>query len=284
MSYNIRLKRLLDFGFYPNELPPTFRTQNFSSVSKNFAPPLPYVGSTTYFDGATFRGNIRTFGVVNPCNYFLLSSHISNHWKEISQTFRMSQFSGSRLKFPRDLKTAGRAFSDASLSSRRKQQEHLASLFPIILQLDINRFYGSIYSHSIPWAVLGKEQAKAMRSKKKLRDHWSDELDKFLRNSNLTQTIGIPIGPDTSRIISEIILSRIDKELISKASNIQSQQIYHNIDDYQIGDFEMHSLELAQSHFGRVVSRYELRINDFKTNLKQGIEFSPDNFKQHFMC
>ncbi len=280
-SRNNRLTRLLDRGFYPVELPPPFRTVGFSSIHSSLVPPPRYHGSTTFYDGATFRGPLRTFGVINPVNFLLLSQFIADRWTEIVDIYKLSRCSGSRPKFPK-LSSPGRAIETASLASKRKSQRHLASSFPVILSLDINRFYGSIYTHSIPWAVLGKDQAKLMLRSGNLSGHWSDTLDMLVRNCNQGQTIGLAIGPDTSRILSEIILSRIDAELTATGSGLSSQQIYHNIDDYQFGCLGVGNAEDTQSRFVRTVSRYELRLNDFKTSVDHGISFSPSNFQRHF--
>ena len=163
-------------------------------------------------------------------------------------------------------------------------QRHLASVYPVILSLDINRFYGSIYTHSITWSVLGKREAKRRHRSRTLTGHWSDKLDRLVRNCNQQQTIGIPIGPDTSRIVSELVLSRIDAELTSTGSGLASPQIYHNIDDYQIGCIGISEAEDAQSRFVRTISRYELRLNDFKTSVDHGLMFAPANFQRHFDC
>lgn len=248
---------------------------------QRFTPPATYSGSTTFFDGATFRGVLRTFGVVNPVNYFMLASFLAENWRHISAIYRKSSCSGSRPKFPKAA-ADGRAIEAASLTTKRKSQQHLASSYPIILSLDINRFYGSIYTHSIPWAVLGKSEAKRLYRLNKLKDHWSDDLDKLVRNCNQRQTVGIPIGPDTSRIISELLLSRIDAELCATGTGIAANQVYHNIDDFQIGVNDVGAAENAQSHFVRTISRYEFRLNDFKTSLDHGIDFVPSNFQRHF--
>lgn len=280
-SSRTRLIRLLDRGFYPIELPPPFKTRSFSDVRDSLPTPNNYYGSTTFFDGSTFRGPLRTFGVINPVNYLLLSKFIAEYWGDIGGVFRLSGCSGARPKFP-TLSSDGRAIETASLANKRKSQRHLASVYPVILSLDINRFYGSIYTHSIPWSVLGKKEAKRRHRNRTLRGHWSDTLDTLVRNCNQQQTIGIPIGPDTSRIISELILSRVDVELTSTGSGLSSPQIHHNIDDYQIGCIGLGDAENAQSRFVRTISRYELRLNDFKTSVDHGLSFSPSNFQRHF--
>lgn len=280
-SPRTRLIRLLDRGFYPIELPPPFRTRNFSAVRNSLTPRNNYHGSTTFYDGATFRGQLRTFGVINPANYLMLSKFIADNWSEIARALRISSCSGARPRFP-TINSDGRAIETASLANKRMSQRHLASAYPVILGLDINRFYGSIYTHSIPWSVLGKEEAKRRHRNRSLQGHWSDTLDKLVRNCNQQQTVGIPIGPDTSRIISELILSRIDAELTSARSSLASTQIYHNIDDYQIGCIGLAEAENAQSSFVRTISRYELRLNDFKTSVDHGPSFTPSNFQRNF--
>ena len=253
---NTRLIRLLDRGFYPIELPPPFRTRNFGKVRNLFQPSIKYAGSTLFYDGGTFRGQIRQFGIINPINYFLLARFLAHHWPDITAVYRLSAFTGSRPKFPA-LGSPGRAIQDASIAEKRRNQQHLAGSFPIVLALDINQFYGSIYTHSIPWAVLEKRQAKLLFRSHSLQGHWSDNLDRLVRNCNQQQTIGIPIGPDTSRIISELILSRIDTEIVAKGTGIGPNQVYHNIDDYQIGISDIAAAEEAQSRFVRTISQYE---------------------------
>lgn len=281
MSKRTRLTRLLERGFYPSELPPTFGTRKFASAIGILAPAANYAGSTTYFDGATFRGHLRTFGVINPVSFYLLGDFIADNWSQISRIYGLSSCSGVRPAFP-PLAASGRAIGTGSLGAKRKRQRHLASVYPVILDLDINRFYGSIYTHSIPWAVLGKEVAKARYRARTLNGHWSNTLDTLVRGCNQTQTIGIPIGPDTSRIVSEIILSRIDAELTAPGSGLSSTQIFHAIDDYQFGVLSQYEAEDAESRFVRVISRYGLRLNDFKTSVQQGLSFAPSNFQRHF--
>ena len=280
-SASTRLNRILHRGFYPAELPPTFRTKRFNRHSLALTSSPKYSGSTLFFDGATYRGTLRTFGVINPINYFLLSKFLAHQWSDISKVYRMSMSSGEKPTFSTNT-SSERGIDRQTLTSKRKRQHHMASNFPIVLSLDINRFYGSIYTHSIPWAILGKREAKRRLARKTLKNHWSDELDTLVRNCNQSQTVGVPIGPDTSRIVSEIILSRIDADLTAPATDVSHSRVFHNIDDYQIGAFDQSEVESAQSQFVRTISRYELRLNDSKTSVDHGMKFSPTNFQVHF--
>ena len=280
-SQRTRMIRLLDRGFYPDELPPPFQTKNFSSVLEVLKPPKDYRSNTIFFNGSRFDGMIRTFGIINPISYFLLCEHIANNWVNIVKVFKLSNCNVKKPKFP-SVNASGRAIEYASLTYQKINQNHLASFFPIIVNLDINRFYESIYTHSIPWAVLGKDKAKGQLHSQDFTEHWSNKLDIFARNSNDQQTIGLPIGPDTSRIISELILSRIDYDILSNNKAIRSTQIYHNIDDYQIGAYSSNEADNAQSGFVRAISNYGLRLNDFKTNTDYVTKFLPEKFQTHF--
>lgn len=91
------------------------------------------------------------------------------------------------------------------------------------IETDISLCFPSVYSHAIPWALVGKAQAKVNRT----NNHWFNKIDRDLRNCTDAETHGILIGPDASNLIAEILLTRIDKELISAG-----YRYIRNIDDY----------------------------------------------------
>ena len=90
------------------------------------------------------------------------------------------------------------------------------------VQADISNFYPSIYTHSVCWALVGKDVSKKDRDDQK----WFNKIDKAIRSCQDRESIGIHIGPDTSGIIAEIILSQIDKEL-------KDFNFIRHIDDYK---------------------------------------------------
>ena len=174
---NFRLSRLLDSGFYPAELPPSFRTIGFGNVRETFEPPEKYVGATGYFEGATFRGNLRTFGIINPINYFNLSKFIAEFWPKLVDVYKLSSCSGSRPKFPARKDKSGRAILTAPLAHKRKSQSHLASSFPVILSLDINKFYGSGTATMLPEEFVAED---GRQTDFMLCDEYADPPDKPL--------------------------------------------------------------------------------------------------------
>ena len=86
----------------------------------------------------------------------------------------------------------------------------LAMNFKNVLHTDISGCYGSIYTHSIAWALHDKDHAKAHRSDKELL---GNRIDKLIRDTNDGQTNGIPEGSVLMDFIAEIILGYIDSEL-----------------------------------------------------------------------
>ncbi len=101
--------------------------------------------------------------------------------------------------------------------------------YEAMVQIDVNKCFDSIYTHSLPWAVLGKDQTKFKLDEAKKT--FGDRFDTLMRNLNHNETNGIVIGPEFSRIFAEIILQSVDFELITKLS--EKENLTHKI-DYEI--------------------------------------------------
>src|SRR3546814_11832432 len=93
----------------------------------------------------------------------------------------------------------------------------LLSTYGRYVKTDSTRVYPSIYTHSIAWAILGKAHVKASHHTTAFKGHFANHLDKAVGAGQEGQTIGIPIGPDTSRIIAELRSEerRVGKECVS---------------------------------------------------------------------
>lgn len=97
-----------------------------------------------------------------------------------------------------------------------------------LIRTDVANFYGSVYSHSIPWALHGKDVAKSRQSDDSLV---GNKIDRYVRNAQEGQTIGIAVGTDASFLIAEIILSAVDQLLLSEYPSVIGFRFY---DDYEI--------------------------------------------------
>ena len=89
-------------------------------------------------------------------------------------------------------------------------------------------------------------------------------MDTLLRSINVNQTMGIPIGPDCSLLIAEIILGAIDKELARKIKKIRGIRF---IDDYEFAAIQRSDAETIASQLQSILSKFDLALNPSKTRI-----------------
>jgi hypothetical protein len=160
-------------------------------------------------------------------------------------------------------KASGRAVDgrlSQSARSEEAQQKRLGRRF--VLQADVSRFYSSIYTHSIPWAMHTKATAKANKKQTLL----GNRLDALVRLGQDEQTIGIPIGPDTSLVIAEMIMQRCDQYLASKVPGVRG---FRFIDDFELSFMTQAEAEEAHQRLEACLSDYELALNPRKTSIRE---------------
>lgn len=92
---------------------------------------------------------------------------------------------------------------------------HLESKYKYCMTLDIAKCFYHIYTHSISWSVKGKIYSKAYQRSESLEN----SFDKLMQHCNYNETNGIVVGPEMSRIFSEIILQDIDLKIIRDLKN-----------------------------------------------------------------
>lgn len=135
-----------------------------------------------------------------------------------------------------------------------------------ILYSDISRFYSTIYTHAIPWALYGKNWSKGNMFTAAFKASLGNQLDVKVRKGASNQTIGIPIGPDTSRIISEIIAIAIEERYRELSGN-SLDSVFRYVDDWFIGFNTAMESEMALSHLSRACTEFELELNIEKTRI-----------------
>jgi len=135
----------------------------------------------------------------------------------------------------------------------------------------------SIYTHSITWAAYGKEKVKGQL--KLFEGSLADRLDVLVRACNRNQTVGIPIGPETSRILAEIVSSRIDDDLRHVLTGVALESVDRLQDDWFIGMPTLESSETVLSHVVRAYREYGLDINGSKTSVTRVIQHLEEAWK-----
>lgn len=274
-----RLKELSGRGYFPNVLPTTFTTRDFGThvreVLKDWssngtlqpdyrsASKLGKIADTEPEIVSVPKGNRerRLLQLVNPVSQAVLNDLISRNWNTISTWVGRSKFTYGTLEIGA---TGARAIPDPEFGLHRAHKEGILSVCNWITETDITRFYPSIYTHSIAWAAHGKDTYK--KNPKKFKNGLADQLDIAVRKCNRNQTIGIPIGPDSSRVIAEIISAYVDTN-VALQTGLTRAQADRLQDDWLIGS---KTLEEAEARLSAVIKAYQelgLDINGRKTGI-----------------
>lgn len=201
----------------------------------------------------------RTLSVVHPRNQVAVASFYATHSALIIYHTSGSEFSirhpvsVSRYAYFKDKLHEERLDALAGLEEEDREYEQLGSYFVYrkyrnihrffesykyhrsekkynaMVQIDVSKCFDSIYTHSLPWAVLGKDQAKFSLDASKRT--FGGRFDALMQNLNHKETNGIVVGPEFSRIFAEIILQSVDAELIRQLA--EGAKLIHKL-DYEI--------------------------------------------------
>jgi Reverse transcriptase (RNA-dependent DNA polymerase) len=139
------------------------------------------------------------------------------------------------------------------------------SRFKYCVVTDVSRFYPSIYTHSIPWAINGKSVAKT-DFRYNSANVFGNRLDFLVRQAQSRQTMGIPVGPDVSRIVAEVLLCSVDVEFSKQPGSRRAVYLRH-VDDYCIGGNSADDCEKSLNNLRSALRTVELDINEFKTRI-----------------
>ncbi|MCX0405461.1 RNA-directed DNA polymerase, partial [Clostridium perfringens] len=168
----------------------------------------------------------RPLGIPNPMAYQRLCECLSENWDKIQKHFETTtkdkSYKVSRIHI-RKLNNSGSLFEMNYDNWRSDGSPELDLLIGkrYIVKADISNCFPSIYTHSLPWALVGKATSKTNRNK----SEWFNKIDHYVQNIKNGETHGLIIGPHTSNLLSEIILCSIDKKL-------NKWDYIRNIDDF----------------------------------------------------
>lgn len=198
----------------------------------------------------------RSMSIPNPLHQAVLCNEIAANWSELEKFCSQSTLSLGVPKPSTD--RALEATNDLGKLSLHRAERSVGARY--LLKTDIARYYPSIYTHSIPWALHGKTQARSDKKYKLL----GNRLDLWLRETQDKQTGGIPIGPDTSFLIGEVIGTALDIELLARFPSLSGARY---IDDYYLYFSTLAEAERGLATLHEVTHRFELEINDPKTEI-----------------
>lgn len=257
---------LLGYGLFSEMLPPFLSSESFFRYCKRNSH-LATDGNATYIEYNSMRNiNIpRTIGIPSPFNYNGLCKALSDNWENIKKHFenntKNEEYKKSRIHI-RKIKDKKTIF-EMSYNNWIYDGDPEANLLndnKYVVHADISNCFGSIYSHAIPWALVGKKEAK----KHITDDTWYNLIDKRIRECKYGETNGILIGPHASNILSEIILTKIDNALGSK-----EWKYIRNIDDYTCFVKSKDEAYKFLIELGDQLKKYNLSLNYKKTSINE---------------
>lgn len=162
----------------------------------------------------------RPLQIINPALYVSFVHLITEeeNWRDIKERFKEFQADHNIICMSIPIVSTTKRSDKAEQISfwyNNVEQESLklAMDFDYVIHTDIANCYESIYTHSIPWALHGKEEAKKEKNNKNLL---GNKIDKLMQDMNYGQTNGIPQGSVLSDFIAEIVLGSIDLKLSEK--------------------------------------------------------------------
>lgn len=268
-------KHLLGRGFFPEELIPAFTsegllehyddikmrctTYNYKKTAKSIQFSIPRLHSSR-----------RRLVIPNPFFQYKLCNEIEEHWPEIVKIIDKHDTSLSKPVISTN--PTERSLIKKNSYSEIATKKILNSFSArYMVYADISRFHGTVYTHSIPWAIHTKDIAKM----DKTDSLFGNKIDKFIRNSQDAQTLGIPTGPDTSYLIAELITSRVDDSLKENLPSTITRFRY--IDDFYFFCRTLSEAEIVLTQLTKSLNDFELELNPDKTKIvEMPVEFEPD--------
>jgi len=266
MSKDARLRALLATGYFPDELPPPFNTLEFARFRSSIGSAWDDLGGDypktvpEIFSSPKLRAWRRDFSIVNPVAQYYLAKVISDNWSAIKK-----EIAGSYSAEGVGVNAGGsRAIPKPDFNLVRLRHSEIAASYDYVLIADISRFYGTLYTHAIAWALNGKPLCKSLLNTPAYNNLLGAKLDRAVRKGNDNQTLGIPVGPDTSRVLSEIVAVAVDTALRKKLK-LNPQRAVRHVDDWFIGFDSLGDAEAAVAVLSAACRDFQLEIHPEKT-------------------
>ncbi|MCX6239338.1 MAG: RNA-directed DNA polymerase [Bacteroidia bacterium] len=222
----------------------------------------------------------RPYQIINPAIYVSLVHCITekDNWKLIQKRF---------TDFQKNNKIECHSLPMVSESEEKTDKESqiftwwqmieqksitLSLDYHYILQTDITDCYGSIYTHSISWAIHTKLEAKKKENRK---DHslLGVAIDDHLQDMSYGQTNGIPQGSTLMDFIAEIVLGYVDELLANKINDlgISDYKILRYRDDYRIFTNNPFEAEQITKSLSEILTDIGLKLNVSKTEASDNV-------------
>lgn len=233
------------------ELPPYFSFKNLlSDLSKNFQYNQLSLGELNeakknqtvnhvLYGNKDGKYAWRKYEIINPLIYLSLVNILTEDANWLFLKKRFAEFQNNKKIECESIPvlSSGRHKQKASqithwVENIEKKSLALSLEYNFLYQTDISDCYGSIYAHSLPWAIHSKIISK---NKRGFNDLFGNKIDNHIQAMSFGQTNGVPQGSVLMDFVAEIVLGYADS-LLSEKLNAENED-YHILryrDDYRI--------------------------------------------------
>ena len=277
---------LLGYGMFSEKLPPCFTSENIYNYLKNkeLDKTKPYAAVDYWATKNT--NSSRLISIPHPKAHWNVCKKIQENWGNINKIVGNLE---RKHNYCHVRKIQGKKYifnMNYSGFDKFKKEENIVDYLlasEYVVSADISNCFPSIYSHSLPWAIRGTSWSKVHQctSQKKSKNKglhckkyndacpnekgelWCNDLDEAVRNSKSGETNGLLIGPHTSNIISEIVLTNVDGFLEVSGFN----NFVRHIDDYEYFASSEEDAKLFLRQLDIELKKFELSLNAKKTKI-----------------
>jgi hypothetical protein len=296
ISQDELLDGLLGYGLFAEKIPPVLTAEIFLNFCKN--PPIGFTFNDSqkkyiYYESMRNINVPRVLAIPNPIAYHNQCKVLSDNWDKLLEYFKgQTQNQEHRIsrihirKIDDSFKVLQTCYfeeiEDFDLDDYPTLvQNHLFEMnhknfctddYPepnlligkrYVVKADISNCFPSIYTHSLSWALVTKEEAKK-KSKPTDSHEWFNKIDKTTRNLKDGETHGILIGSHASNLVSEVILTAVDKAMYDHKNEYR---YIRNIDDYTCYIDTKEKAEEFLVDLSTELKKYGLMLNHKKTEI-----------------
>jgi reverse transcriptase-like protein len=256
---------LIEKGYLPVEIPPASSTSGLASISGHLPANLDGFAAKSsrcaFHSIPRLKHHRRLLGIPNPLHQLKLAVVLEKYWTDLEAHMKKSVLSMTRLQYVADSERGLERVYDFDALDRERIVRSSTSRF--LLKADLSRFYHSLYTHNIPWALHTKAAAKADFSAAAL---FGNAIDAAVRNTQDKQTLGIPVGPVTSDLLSEVLGTALDIELMALRPGLKGLRY---VDDYYLFLATRSEAEAALADLHSVANHFAVEINPLKTKISE---------------
>lgn len=221
----------------------------------------------------------RPIQITNPYLYFLLVRTITDKWKWSEIKKRFKAFARPQIEvasIPVVKREEDKSHKSAGIASWWEKIEQrgiaLSLEYSYMFVTDITNCYPSIYTHSIAWAIHGRDKSKD-KSFRRNHNATGIAIDEYIQEMQYGQTNGIPQGSTLFDFIAEIVLGYADMLLADRLQEekVEDYKILRYRDDYKVFTNDKNDLDKIAFALQEVLAGLNFQLNAKKTLMTEDL-------------